>query len=385
MLPAEAHGGILPAALRGAVNALCDPKYFLPLFFLLFTAGLLTYRKWTRPRTAGALGAATLALFALALSDPNFRLIVMKPDNIPIVGMLFLVLFFTWFSLRQAAINDERLDKGAEPVEKSETNDRVLVWPDLVYSEFIALILCTVLLVVWAIVVKAPLEDPANPNKTPNPSKAPWYFLGLQEMLVYYDPWLAGVLFPGLIIVGLCAIPYIDINPRGNGYFSFRERRFAITSFLFGFINLWVIMVMIGTFLRGPNWNVFGIFEKWDVHKVLVLNNVNLSEWFWIGWLKSGFPTWFGASPEAKSAAYWGNVVARELPGILAVLLYLAAPPPILASTVMKGYYKLMGFARFNILCFLLLSMLALPIKMILRWTLNLKYIVAIPEFFFNI
>ena len=299
-------GGLIPAVVRGFIDRLCDPQYFLPLFFVVFVAGLVFYRKWTKPKVAGSLALAACIGFGLALTNHNFLEIVERPDNIPIVGMLGLVAFFTWYSLRLAAVNDERIAKGEGPVEKATSNDRVLVWPDLVFSEFIALILCTVLLVVWAIVVKAPLEDPANPFKTPNPSKAPWYFLGLQEMLVYYDPWLAGVVLPGLIIAGLCAIPYIDINPKGNGYYTLKERRFAIFSFLFGFLNLWVVMVLIGTFLRGPNWNVFGIFEKWDVHKVLALNNVNLSEWFWIGGLKKGFPAWFGASPANGSLAQAG-------------------------------------------------------------------------------
>ncbi len=384
MLSAAAEGWI-PAPVRDLVDALCDPQWFLPLSVAVLAGALLAYRRWTKPRITLILAGAALACFGLALTNRNFRLIVERPDNIPIVGMLFLVAFFTWFSLRQAAVNDARIEKGEGPVEKAEAHDRVLVWPDLVYEEFIALILCTVLLIVWAIAIKAPLEDPANPNKTPNPSKAPWYFLGLQEMLVYYDPWLAGVVLPGLIIVGLCAIPYLDINPKGNGYYTLKERRFAIFSFLFGFVNLWVVMVLIGTFLRGPNWNVFGVFEKWDVHKVEALNNVNLSEWFWIGWLKSGFPTWFGAGPAVGSPAYAGNILARELPGILCVLLYLLVPPPLLAGTVMKGFYKRMGFARFATLTFLLLMMMSLPIKMVLRWTVNLKYVVAIPEWFFNI
>ena len=78
-------------------------------------------------------------------------------------------------------------------------------------------------MIVWSILLKAPLEEPANPTDSPNPSKAPWYFLGLQEMLVYFDPWLAGVVLPSLIIVGLMAIPYIDTNPKGNGYFTFQR------------------------------------------------------------------------------------------------------------------------------------------------------------------
>ena len=115
------------------------------------------------------------------------------------------------------------------------------MWPDLVYTELISLIVCTVVLIVWSILLKAPLEQPANPADTPNPSKAPWYFLGLQEMLVYFDPWLAGVVLPGLIIVGLMAIPYIDKNPKGNGYYTFKERKPEITIFLFGFAVLWVV------------------------------------------------------------------------------------------------------------------------------------------------
>ena len=385
MLASVGPEGLIPAPVRDLVNALCDPMYFLPLSVVALVAALLTYRTWTKPRNILVLVGLGLAFSALALTNKSFRLIVERPDNIPIVGMLFLVAFFTWLALRQAALNDARIDQGLGPNEKTESHDRVLVWPDLVYEEFIALILCTVLLVVWAILIKAPLETPANPNLTPNPSKAPWYFLGLQEMLVYYDPWLAGVVLPGLIIVGLCAIPYLDINPKGNGYYTLKERRFAIFSFLFGFVNLWVVMVLIGTFLRGPNWNVFGIFEKWDVHKVLALNNVNLSEYVWIGWLRSGFPTWFGASPAPGTPGYVGNILARELPGILCVLLYLTALPPLLAGTALKGFYKRMGFTRFAVMAFLLLMMLALPIKMALRWTVNLKYIVAIPEFFFNI
>ena len=106
--------------------------------------------------------------------------------------------------------------------------------------EFVAAILVTVLLMVWSLTLNAPLEEPSNPNVTMNPAKAPWYFLGLQEMLVYFDPWMAGVVMPTLIIVGLMAIPYIDANPLGNGYYTYKQRKFAIWTFNIGFIGLWV-------------------------------------------------------------------------------------------------------------------------------------------------
>jgi hypothetical protein len=84
----------------------------------------------------------------------------------------------------------------------------------------------TVILMVWAITLNAPLEELANPNLTMNPAKAPWYFLGLQEMLVYFDPWMAGVVMPTLIIVGLMVIPYIDANPLGSGYYTLEAAAF---------------------------------------------------------------------------------------------------------------------------------------------------------------
>ena len=292
-----------------------------------------------------------------------------KPDNVPIVGLIFLLVFFTWYSIREAVLNDRRIAAGQGPIEKAES-DRVWVWPDLVYTELISLILCSVLLIVWSIVLKAPLEQPANRSVTPNPSKAPWYFLGLQEMLVYFDPWLAGVVLPGLIIVGLIAIPYIDRNPKGNGYYTFAERKAEITLFLFGFVILWSSLIVLGTFLRGPNWNFFGPFEFWDLHKLEALVNVNLSEYIWMRLFRTGLP------------AHW---FVREIFGILLVLGYVFVLPVVLAKTVFRTYYEKMGGARFYVGAFLFLMMMSLPIKMLLRWIVDLKYIVAINEFFFNI
>ena len=93
-------------------------------------------------------------------------------------------------------------------------DDKIHTWPHLVRMEFLVALFVIAALTLWAMMVDAPLEEPANPTRTPNPSKAPWYFLCLQEMLVYFDPWHAGVVLPTLIIVGLMIIPYIDINPK---------------------------------------------------------------------------------------------------------------------------------------------------------------------------
>ena len=144
------------------------------------------------------------------------------------------------------------------------------------------MIAVTALLLVWGIMLKAPLEYAASSVLTPNPSKAPWYFLGLQEMLVYFDPWYAGVVLPSLVIFGLMAIPFLDYNKQGNGYYTINQRKFAYLVFQFGFLELWITLIILGTFLRGPNWNFFGPFESWDPHKVEVLNNRDLSQLFWI-------------------------------------------------------------------------------------------------------
>ena len=356
--------------IKGIVNFLSYPQWSFTLTLVAFVLMLRSKRLWSKTGGLAMLAIGTL-LFILALLDPNFRSIVAKPDNVPIVMMVFLVGFFTWFSMNKATANDDRVAQGQPLFEKTEVEDRIFTWPDLVFSEFICMVLLTVGMVVWSIVLKAPLEEPANPALAPNPSKAPWYFLGLQEMLVYFDPWLAGVLLPGLIIVGLMAIPYIDTNPKGNGYYTFRERRVEIALFFFGWLILWSQLIVIGTFLRGPNWNFFGPFEFWDQNKVEALVNVDLSEYFWIQLLNSGLP---------------GNWFVRELPGILVIAFYFFVLPVLLRRTKwFKKYYERMGPGRYYVGVTLFLFMMLLPIKMYCRWLFNLKYFVHIQEYFFNI
>jgi hypothetical protein len=351
---------ILVDGLKAAINAVA----------VLLLVSLRVKAFW-KPRVAATLGVLGALFVAVSLLDPNFALIVKKPDNIPIVAMLFLVGYFLWLSMYQAHRNDERLARGEKPNEASNGEaDRTWVWPDLVYTELICMVIGLIVLVAWGLVFQAPIEEAANPARTPNPSKAPWYFLGLQEMLVYYDPWLAGVVFPSLIIVGLMAIPYIDTNPKGNGYYTYAERRTEINLFLFGFLILWVLLVILGTFLRGPNWNFFGPYEYWDLHKLEALVNVNLSEFVWVRMLNTKMPD---------------NMVLREIVGIVAVALYVVVLPGLLARTLLRRFFEKMGPTRYAIFVMLLLGMVSLPVKMILRWTVNLKYIVAMPEIFFNI
>src|SRR6266576_4024911 len=267
------------------------PLLYLGVAYLLilFALARLGGRLWDTKVGLRLFVLGALA-FGLSMLDPNFFLIAAKPDNVPIVAMIFLLGFFTWVALRKAYLNDSQLALGGIPWEKTESDEKLFTWPELVYTEMLCMILLTIVMIVWSVVLRAPLEEAANPTSSPNPAKAPWYFLGLQEMLVYFDPWLAGVVLPTLIIVGLMAIPYIDTNPRGNGYFTFRERKWEISVFILGFIVLWCSLIALGTFLRGPNWNFFGPYEFWDVNKLVPLNNINLSEIIWIKVLKKGLP-----------------------------------------------------------------------------------------------
>jgi hypothetical protein len=363
-------GGPIPQAWKDFLNIIFGPVVYTLLSVSLFIGMMLGYRIWTKPKIALSILGVAVLFFILAFPDMNFRKIVTKPDNVPIVALIFVLGFYTWWALRQAAINDERIEQGLPPMEATESNDRVLSWPDLIYSELICAVIFTVILVVWGVLLNAPLEEPASPGKTPNPSKAPWYFLGLQEMLVYFDPWIAGVVLPSMIISGLMLVPYCDKNPKGVGYYTLKERPLAVGTFMFGFLILWISLIVMGTFLRGPNWNFFGPFENWDVHKLQTLSNVNLSEYFWVKWLNTALPQ---------------NFLVREAPGIILTVLYMAALPPILAFTFCKGLYKHCGFIRYNLVMSHLLVMVGMVIKMVLRWTISLKYVVFIPEYFFNI
>lgn len=276
----------------------------------------------------------------------NLIKIISKPDNIPIVGLLLLVFFLFGLYVRKARINDRQ-----EVPEEAKLDDKVQVWPYLVRLEFLTTIIVMAVLVIWSITVDAPLEDPANPAVTPNPSKAPWYFLGLQEMLVYFDPWIAGVLLPTLIILGLMAIPYIDINPKGNGYYTFKERKYAVVIFCVGFILMWISLIMLGTFFRGPGWNFFFPWEEWDVHRVVVLNNMDLSEYF-------GMPTRFPDNSLNPAAFLFGAVLVLGYYSLGFVFYFIKRN---------AEWVKKLGLLRYSILSFLFLTMVALVIKILMR------------------
>lgn len=134
---------------------------------------------------------------------------------------------------------------------KAEPTDKVNTWPHLMIAELTALMAVTALLLVLSVILQAPLLDPANPNATPNPSKAPWYFLGLQELLSYFDPQIAGVTVPTIVgLIGFMMIPYIDRNPSTRP----ADRRFAIMLYTF-FLAGSATLTIFGVLFRGLGFN----------------------------------------------------------------------------------------------------------------------------------
>jgi Cytochrome b(C-terminal)/b6/petD len=299
--------------------------------------------------------------------------IASAPDNVPIVAIIPLLAFYLWLAWRQARANDLLIEQLAGDPALAKTHHRktwpfkpgwqkeIHVWPFLLRVEFLAAIIVTILLMVWSIALNAPLEEPANPNLTMNPAKAPWYFLGLQEMLVYFDPWIAGVVMPTLIIIGLMVIPYIDPNPLGSGYYTLKQRRFAIGTFLFGFVILWVSMIVIGTFIRGPGWMWFWPGQTWDHNKLIYEVNRDLPDIFNI-------------------TATWAKVVF----GAVVVGGYFVAGGALVHHLFKRFHlkdYQRMSFLQYNTLMMLLLLMISLPIKMGIRLLFHIKYVWVTPWF----
>jgi len=231
-----------------------------------------------------------------------------------------------------------------EPMPTGTGND-VAVFPYLVFIEFLSALLISVVLLAWSLLIDAPLLSEANPGTTENPAKAPWYFVGLQELLVYFDPWIAGVAIPTLIIVALMSIPYLDTSKNAVGRYTWSERRLVTSHFLFGFA-LWWVLIAIGQFLRGPNWQIYWPWESWTIQK-------SAEEQLW------SFPWWIGLPAVTAYFAVGLALPRRRWPWL----------------------YEGLGRSRYLTVMTLALLLYAVPIKIFLRLLLGVKYVLITPWF----
>jgi quinol-cytochrome oxidoreductase complex cytochrome b subunit len=156
--------------------------------------------------------------------------------------------------------------------------EKIKVWPELVMRETIASLAAFIVLGLLSVFIDAPLEGIADPSFSMNPSKAPWYFLGLQELLVYFSPWVAGVLIPAIIIFGLMAIPFIDNRSKEHS-----DRHMGIFALFTTGIVLWIGLTVIGLYFRGPNW-AWQI--PWDPAANIGSSHISM-EWFFPLFLSS--------------------------------------------------------------------------------------------------
>lgn len=343
------------------------------------------------------------------------RFYVLHCVAVPLVVGILLILHF--WRVRKDSFS-------AAPYQANE--EKIEVWPNLVKREYIGAALCVLVIMVWSILMNAPLETIANPNVTPNPSKAPWYFVGLQELLVYFDPWIAGVLMPGLIIVGLMAIPYIDTNPKGVGYYAWKERAFANSMFILGVV-MWFTLIFIGYACRGPNYAWYWPWESWyglkaappatwSVFGPMVPNCA------WPGHMAPGQSACVAVLPYVLGIPIVGalfaaamllpKLIQKELKGkvvmgaslgavaaigILGVLLHKIGPAQCGFMLFFAGLSVYFGFLlpqrhiraldwpRYLVTMFLVVATTGILLKMCARLTFNIKYLITLPAISLNI
>ncbi|MCB9464672.1 MAG: hypothetical protein H6682_13355 [Candidatus Eisenbacteria bacterium] len=223
----------------------------------------------------------------------------------------------------------------------------VPVWPNLLFRELLAVLACLLVLLVVSLLFNAPLEAPADPATTPNPAKAPWYFVGLQELLVYFDPWIAGVAIPLVIVFGLAAIPYLDPSRKGEGVYTFRERPVAVGIFTFGLVG-WFVLILVGLVFRGPGW-----------------------AWVW--------PWTHGpVHPATEASGSLPNVV-----GVPLLLAYFVGGGYLLLRWI-REWVGLGALARVTFV-FLALAFAGVVLKIVLHLAFGLRYFVSFPGSGFSV
>ncbi|MDE2489581.1 MAG: cytochrome bc complex cytochrome b subunit [Elusimicrobia bacterium] len=327
------------------------------------------------------------------------RFYVLHTIAVPLLVGILLILHF--WRVRKDSFS-------AAPYQANEA--KVDVWPNLVKREYIAAVALVIFIMFWAITKSAPLETIADPNVTMNPEKAPWYFAGLQEMLVYFDPWLAGVLVPNLIIVGLMAVPFIDTNPKGVGYYAWKERPFAITMFLLGVV-MWFSLMAMGVFFRGPNYAWYWPWESWWTFKaappptwnvfgphgqavlplalgVPVLGGLFLAAMLLPKLIQRDLNGWKVLGGVLLATAALGAVGAGmgKFTGTqVGFLLFFAGMTTWFGFVMPQRHIRRLDWARYLVTMALVVSTMGILLKMGARLCFNIKYVMTVPVVSMNI
>ncbi len=356
------------ATFATLIDRLASPPILFGLALVLLVIGVKWRAVWSR---TGALVAAVLlaSFLGVSLSDAGFRRLVLDPERLPVLVLVVLSGMVLWLSRHRA-------------LERAAPSERLLpeaAWPGFSSGELGVAMLVVLVVAVCALLARAPVAAVADPGLPPNPAKAPWFLVGLQEMRGYFDPWVPGVLLPGLMLVALVALPHLDrgrtrIEEAHEGRSPEPAAPELVFFFLIGWWLLWLLPMVIGAFLRGPHGNVFGPFEPWDAARPHLETAVPLSEIVWSRLLDLG-------PPESR--------VLRELPGIALAALYFGLLPVLLPWwKVTRGIFartrkRLHGW-RFYVAFVLVLAMMIVPLKMISWWLFDVEYLIHLPEWSFN-
>ncbi len=218
-------------------------------------------------------------------------------------------------------------------------------FPHLVFIELLAILSVMIFFILLSIYYNAPLEEIANPSETPNPAKAPWYFVGFQELLTYFDPWIGGAVIPLLIVLGLMVIPFLSMSRAKKHFDRSRYQKVGVSIFTTGLV-LWFMLIVIGQFFRGPSWHLYWPWESWSVEK---------------------------ASQE--------NLWSFSLPvGVVFLTAYFSL---ILTVPALKwrDFYRRLGTARYAIFMVFMALFGGVILKIILRLVFGVKYILITPWF----
>ncbi len=221
-----------------------------------------------------------------------------------------------------------------------------LFFPNFVMKELCVGLAFLIILFTWAYFQDSPLYELSNPAETPAHIKAAWFFVGLQELLAYFDPYMAGVILPSLILLGLYAIPFLDPDPvKGIGRFAFKERKFAIGCFIGGF-TMWYLLIIVGWYFRGMYWSFYWPWEDQHI-------------------------------PKATEVALWSFPL---LVGIASLVVY-GLLMLILPAVIFPNFFFRLGIIRYLIIFNLFAAMCFIPIKILLRNMFNVKYVLVTPWF----
>jgi menaquinol-cytochrome c reductase cytochrome b/c subunit len=154
---------------------------------------------------------------------------------------------------------------GKTPLVGNEPEDMTMTWPHLLMQELNLFLLVMIIIMGMSVLFNAPLEEIANSSVTPNPAKAPWYFVGLQELLSWGPPFWGGIFVPTVAVIALILIPYFDRSRVGTGVWFHPSRR--IHNILFTvFVVVAIGLIIVGTFMRGPNWRFYWPWQAWPAH-----------------------------------------------------------------------------------------------------------------------